>query len=147
MQNTFQWLPNCHFNPLSANPIKWSNTLKHCLIVFDHFAGMALKELMSNERSAECLIYIQFRLKCPLVRAIERFCYSFYSLKITDKYVTSVVKDSSFWLISWNFIWNIDGIETFSDNQHLGKHDEFLSQEASVGLNQREKLLISATSH
>ena len=29
------------FNPLSANPTKWSN----CLIVFDHFVGLALKEL------------------------------------------------------------------------------------------------------
>ena len=38
---------------LSANPIKWSNTLKqfvgkfptNCLSVFDHFVGLALKEL------------------------------------------------------------------------------------------------------
>ena len=41
------------FNPLSANPIKWSNTFKqfvgklptNCLSVFDHFVGLALKEL------------------------------------------------------------------------------------------------------
>ena len=40
-------------NPLSANPTKWSNTLKqfvgnfptNCLSVFDHFVGLALKEL------------------------------------------------------------------------------------------------------
>ena len=39
------------FNPLSANPTKWSNTLKqfignlptNCFSVFDHFAGLALK--------------------------------------------------------------------------------------------------------
>ena len=38
---------------LSANPTKWSNTLKqfvgklttNCLSVFDHFVGLALKEL------------------------------------------------------------------------------------------------------
>ena len=38
-------------NPLSAKFIKWSNTLKqfvgklptNCLIVFDHFVGLALK--------------------------------------------------------------------------------------------------------
>ena len=38
-------------NPLSANPTKWSNTLKqflgeqpaNCLCVFDHFVGLALK--------------------------------------------------------------------------------------------------------
>ena len=42
------------FNPLSANPAKWSNTLKqlrqllltNCLSVFDHFVGLALKVLM-----------------------------------------------------------------------------------------------------
>ena len=40
-------------NPLSANPTKWSNTLKHfvgnfstnCLSVFDHFVKLALKGL------------------------------------------------------------------------------------------------------
>ena len=40
-------------NPLSANPTKWSNTLKqfvgklptNCLSVFDHFVKLALKGL------------------------------------------------------------------------------------------------------
>ena len=40
-------------NPLSTNPIKWSNTLKqfvgkllmNCLSVFDHFVNLALKGL------------------------------------------------------------------------------------------------------
>ena len=44
------------FNPLSANPTKWSNTLKqfvaklptNCLSVFDHFVGLALKGLKSS---------------------------------------------------------------------------------------------------
>ena len=39
--------------PLSANPTKWSNTLKqfvgnlptNCFSVFDHFVGLALKGL------------------------------------------------------------------------------------------------------
>ena len=43
------------FNPLSANPTKWSNTLKqfvgnlptNCLSVFDHFMNLALKGLTS----------------------------------------------------------------------------------------------------
>ena len=45
----------CHaaFNPLGANPTKWSNTLKqfvgnlptNCLSVFDHFVILALKWL------------------------------------------------------------------------------------------------------
>ena len=42
-----------NMNPLSAKIIKWSNTLKqfvgnlptNCLIVFDHFVGLALKGL------------------------------------------------------------------------------------------------------
>ena len=42
-----------YFNPLGANPTKWSNTLKqfvgnlptNCLSVFDHFVKLALKGL------------------------------------------------------------------------------------------------------
>ena len=49
-QNHSQIFPN----PLSANPTKWSNTLKqligklptNCLSVFDHFARLALKGLI-----------------------------------------------------------------------------------------------------
>ena len=50
-------------NPLSANPEKWSNTLKqfvgnlptNCLSVFDHFMNLALKGLIysSGKFSAE----------------------------------------------------------------------------------------------
>ena len=44
-----------YINPLSANPEKWSNTLKQivgnlptiCLSVFDHFMNLALKGLTS----------------------------------------------------------------------------------------------------
>ena len=42
------------FNPLSANPTKWSNTLKQfvgklqIVCVFDHFVGLALKGLTFN---------------------------------------------------------------------------------------------------
>ena len=44
---------NLQVNPLSANPTKWSNTLKqfvgnlltNCLSVFNHFVGLALKGL------------------------------------------------------------------------------------------------------
>ena len=43
------------FNPLSANPAKWSDTLKqfigklptNCLSVFDHFMKLMLKGLMA----------------------------------------------------------------------------------------------------
>ena len=46
-------------NPLSANPTKWSYTLKqfvgnlpaNCLSVFDHFVGLALKGLIFVNQS------------------------------------------------------------------------------------------------
>ena len=38
-----------NFNHLGTNPTKWSNTLRqqstNCLSVFNHFVGLALKEL------------------------------------------------------------------------------------------------------
>ena len=45
-----------NFNPLNANPEKWSNTLKQivgnlptiCLSVFDHFMNLALKWLIKS---------------------------------------------------------------------------------------------------
>ena len=45
------------FNPLSANPVKWSNTLKqfvgklstNCLSVFGHFVNLAFKGLRGVE--------------------------------------------------------------------------------------------------
>ena len=48
---------NVYFNPLSANPTKWPNTLKqfvgnlptNCLSVFDHFVGLAFKGLRESE--------------------------------------------------------------------------------------------------
>ena len=47
------WVILSQFNPLSANPTKWSNTLQqfvvklptNCLSVFDHFVNLALKGL------------------------------------------------------------------------------------------------------
>ena len=36
-------------NPLSANPTNWSNTLKNCLNVFDHFVGLAFKGIKTKE--------------------------------------------------------------------------------------------------
>ena len=51
------------FNPLSANPTKWSNTLKqfvgnlptNCLSVFDHFVKLVLKVLkITHCRSHIC---------------------------------------------------------------------------------------------
>ena len=52
-------------NPLSANPTKWSNTLKQfvgLLSVFDHFVGLALKGLMSL-RLIFCFVFLIVFLK------------------------------------------------------------------------------------
>ena len=53
MVTPFVYPNSVRVNPLSTNPAKWSNTLKqfagnlpmNCLSVFDHFAGLTLKEL------------------------------------------------------------------------------------------------------
>ena len=53
------------FNPLSANPKKWSNTLKqfvgnltNCLNVFDHFVKLAIGGLMNKSRTFQGIILI-----------------------------------------------------------------------------------------
>ena len=55
VSNTSHSLKYFVFNPLSANPIKWSNTQTicrllptNCLGEFDRFVGLALKELSFN---------------------------------------------------------------------------------------------------
>ena len=60
-------------NPLSANPEKWSNTLKQivgnlptiCLSVFDHFINLALKGLK------ETLLTKKTKLLLMLLRYME----------------------------------------------------------------------------
>ena len=61
-------LPHSFFvNPLSANLIKWSNTLKqfvgnlpaNCLSVFDHFVGLALKGLIKKAYSYFIFFFVQ----------------------------------------------------------------------------------------
>ena len=50
------------FNPLSANPTKWSNTLKqfvgklltNCLRVFDYFLVLVLKDLSTKIMFRDC---------------------------------------------------------------------------------------------
>ena len=47
------------FNPLSANPTEWLNTLKqfvgnlptNCWNMFDHFVGLAFKGLINNNNN------------------------------------------------------------------------------------------------
>ena len=62
------------FNPLSANPTKWSNTLKqfvgrfsaNCLSMFDHFVRLALKGLKANLQG-ECKNESEIRIQISKV--------------------------------------------------------------------------------
>ena len=55
-------------NPLSANPEKWSNTLKQivgnlptiCLSVFDHFMNLALKGLRRDVQVTTLEAYLYY---------------------------------------------------------------------------------------
>ena len=63
------WSPYHCFNPLSANPTKWSNTFKqfvgnlpkNCLSLFDHFVKLALKGI--SVALSDLAPFIQFK-KC-----------------------------------------------------------------------------------
>ena len=58
MYPTQKFALKVNFNPVSANPTKWSNTLKqfvtnlptNCLSVFNHFVGLAFKVLKTKEK-------------------------------------------------------------------------------------------------
>ena len=76
------------FNPLNANPEKWSNTLKQivgnlptiCLSVFDHFMNLALKGLMFSIN------------KSRIASKIDAFylLYTGHTLNIHETYVLLV---------------------------------------------------------
>ena len=61
------------YNPLSANPAKWSNTLKqfvarlptNCLRVFDHFVGLTLKGLILMLQNKPKRLFFFSRKKYP----------------------------------------------------------------------------------
>ena len=97
----FRW-PHCHsdinkLNPLSANPRKWSNTLKqfvgnlptNCLSVFDHFVILVLKGL--NFFSL-ILIYKRYLKKIYKVSPLSSMKY-----KISIREKTMCSKESCFW--------------------------------------------------
>ena len=75
-------------NPLSANPEKWSNTLKQivsnlptiCLSVFDHFMNLAFKGLIALKK-----IFLDIYLS-KYVLVLERQLFLFH-LKYTFHFV------------------------------------------------------------
>ena len=74
-------------NPLSANPTKWSNTLKqfvgnlppNCLSSYDHFVGFALKELI--------VWWLKTRLSFFLVNLVANNL----QLLLKGKYITDTI--------------------------------------------------------
>ena len=69
------WYEMYWLDPLSANPTKWSNTLKqfvgnlptNCLIVFDHFVKLVLKGLVCILWLLASLSEIMTRYVVPVV--------------------------------------------------------------------------------
>ena len=66
------------FNPLSANPTKWSNTLKHfvgnlptnCLSVFDHFVRLRLIKGLRKYCAFNNLVFASFY---PVINSFINF--------------------------------------------------------------------------
>ena len=90
-----------NINPLSANPTKWSNTLKqfvgnlpNCLSVFDHFVILALKGLiniilMSLLLTLYLPFYCQYYIFClPPVKPEKQLLVSALR-KVTTKPITA----------------------------------------------------------
>ena len=76
-------------NPLSANPTKWSNTLKqfvgnlptNCLSVFDHFLGLALKGLIM------CRFFVKTIVFFGLVKAMSFFLFFTFRISAMNFFI------------------------------------------------------------
>ena len=98
------------FNPLSANPQIWLNTLKqfvgklptNCLSVFDHFVKLALKGLINPiQATLKGKLTIYFKVQCVKSVQIRSFSGPYSPI---------------FWLNSWRIInlnWLVE--ELFSE--------------------------------
>ena len=97
------------FNPLSANPTKWSNTLNqfvsklptNCLSVFDHFVKLLQKGLSVLQRFSECKYHNFAWGLCPIYQILWPlsafyFCFEKSCLpKPSSGYTTGI----RYWLI------------------------------------------------
>ena len=71
------------FNPLSANPTNWSDTLKqfsgklptNCLSVFDHFVGLALKGLFKKQFLCHSIRPVSIKLISWLSWRVSHYCF------------------------------------------------------------------------
>ena len=92
------------FDPLSANPSKWSNILKqfvgnlptNCLSVFDHFAGLALKGLRLLLTLYKNNKYFSVQYNSPDKIIAKRFCKTSVHF-FSDKKQNVRAKVAIFW--------------------------------------------------
>ena len=93
------------FKPLGANPRKWSNTLKqfvgklpsNCLSVFEHFVGLARKELSNVSR-------LKVR-KCTVTTTVFHKKYIFFQSNYKQVLLTAAFQDFCT-LVSVNPFWS-----------------------------------------
>ena len=87
-------------NLLSANPTKWSNTLKqfvsklptNCLSVFDHFLGLVLKGLTCSKLRA--LSHLD--LNVPITKNQPANVGEYWSIVFSSSFVNSYKQKQSF---------------------------------------------------
>ena len=104
------------FNPLNANPTKWSMTVKrfvcklptNCLSVFDHFLGLALKGLkvFSSTTVFHCVAISCVRLLI-IIKTTDRRHPSRSSFFIKTE------QSFTFWLSDWIIV-SVVGYEQIS---------------------------------
>ena len=74
----------CIFNPLSANPTKWSNTLKQFVHLFDHFVILGLKACVRYFLSIFYFFIKWYAFKnyekCFFISSKKLFSFSRYSI-------------------------------------------------------------------
>ena len=91
-----------YLNPLSANPTKWSKTLKQfvgnfptiCFSVFDHFVGLALKGL----KSIHSVLEIKESLNC-VESNYETKYKTKYEYRITSSILLKLFWQTEIWLV------------------------------------------------
>ena len=127
---------NRYFNPLSANPTKWSNTLKqfvgnlptNCFCAFDHFVILALKGL----KTSYCVkANSNFEIHHILLISLINNCCIKYVSRV-EHFTKSV--NALFWiiLVGDNFFSKLINILPFiSDPEERGK-DAFFQNENSL---------------
>ena len=111
------------FNPLSAKPTKWSNTLKqfvgklatNCLSVFDHFVGLALKGLrFSLKVLAKINIKTFIRFELPIKRTKLKMSASYHVLScLHQHFFKSILRKDITKIFSLQLLLRVQNLENF----------------------------------